>query len=48
MLFRQEGIYYTEEPIKCSIHQVAGLTIGRRALNYKEKIPKTIMKMIYK
>ena len=31
---------------KCSIHQVAGLTIGRRALKYKEKIPKYYKKLI--
>ena len=31
---------------KCSIHQVAGLTIGRRALNYKERIPKYYKKLI--
>ena len=30
---------------KTSIHQVAGYTIGRRALGYKEKIPKNIKKL---
>lgn len=30
---------------KASIHAVAGLTIGRRALGYKEKIPKKIKKL---
>lgn len=30
---------------KTSIHQVAGYTIGRRALGYKEKIPKKIKKL---
>ena len=31
---------------KTSVHQVAGLTIGRRALKYKERIPKKYKKLI--